>query len=255
MTFAQFIDVFLSPLVLGLLAVLASFLLRRRGPRWLRRLCHVLIGFCVVLATPLGANTLLALAEQRAPAAAACESPLPSTIVLLAGGIRRISADSTDVGALNEASVQRTLAAAALVQRTPAAQLVISGGVDKGKGKVAESTRMAELAATLGVPRDALRTETLSQTTWENAQQVRALQPPLPARIWLVTSALHMPRSLLAFRAAGFTPCSYPADVRASAFDGVADLMPRGSAVTKSEAVLHELVGEVAYRWQARDRH
>jgi uncharacterized SAM-binding protein YcdF (DUF218 family) len=251
MTFAQFVDVFLSPLVLGLLAVLASFLLRRRGPRWLRRLCHALIGLCIVLATPLGANTLLALAEQRGQAAATCESPLPSTIVLLAGGIRRTSSDPTDIGALNEASIQRTLAAVALAQRTPAAQLVISGGLDKDR--VAESTRMAELAVILGVPRDALRTETLSQTTWENAQQVRALQPPLPARIWLVTSALHMPRSLLAFRAAGFTPCSYPADLRASAFDGVADLVPRGSAISKSEAVLHELVGEIAYRWQARE--
>ncbi|MEO6687831.1 MAG: YdcF family protein [Dokdonella sp.] len=252
MTLAQFIDLFLSPLVLGLLLMLSLALMRGRALRWLRRIDYMMIGMCVAMATPLGANTLLAIAERRAPAAIACDAPPPTTVVLLAGGVRRKSNDPSDVGALNEASVQRTLEAVALTQRLPDAQLVISGGVDKGI--VAESTHMAELAVRLGLPRTAIRTETTSLTTWENAQNVRELQPALPARIWLVTSALHMPRSLLAFQAAGFTPCSDPADLRASAFHGIGDLVPRGSAVTKSEAVLHELVGEIVYRWQARDR-
>lgn len=252
MTLAQFIDLFLSPLMLGPLLGVSLALMRGPRLRWLRRLHAVLIGVCVAMATPLGANTLLAIAERRAPPATECDTPLPTTVVLLAGGVRRKSGDPADVGALNEASVQRTLEAVALVQRLPDAQLVISGGVDKGT--VAESMHMAELAVRLGLPRTTIRTETTSLTTWENAQNVRALRPALPARIWLVTSALHMPRSLLAFQAAGFAPCSDPADLRASAFDGVADLLPRGSAVSKSEAVLHELVGEIAYRWQARDR-
>ncbi|MEO6297608.1 MAG: YdcF family protein [Dokdonella sp.] len=250
MPLAQFIDLFLSPLVLGFLLVLSLGLMRGRGWRWLRSITYVLVGVCLVLATPLGANTLLAVAESRAPSATACVTPLPTTVVLLAGGVRRKSADPVDVGALNEASVQRTLEAVALTQRLQDAQLVISGGVEKGA--VAESTHMAELAVRLGLPRAAILTETTSLTTWENAQNVRALLPALPTRIWLVTSALHMPRSLLAFQAAGFTPCSDPADLRASAFEGIADLVPRGSAITKSEAVLHELVGEIVYRWQAR---
>jgi uncharacterized SAM-binding protein YcdF (DUF218 family) len=253
MTFARFIDLFLSPLVLGLLLALVLWRLRGRGPRWLRRFSWLLIGLCLALSTPLGANALLALAESRAPVAAACALPAPTTVVLLAGGVRRReSADPADVGALNEASVQRTLEAVALTLRQPGAQLVISGGFDKGV--VAESTRMAELALRLGLPREAIRTETSSLTTWENAQQVRALQPALPTRIWLVTSAVHMPRALIAFEAAGFTPCSAPADRRSSLFENAADLVPRGGAVAKSEAVLHELVGEIVYRWHARDR-
>ena len=251
MTLAQFIDLFLSPLVLGLLLVLSLGLMRGRALRWLRRIGYLLIGACLVLATPLGANALLAIAEHRAPPATACDVPLPTTVVLLAGGVRRKSTDPADIGALNEASVQRTLEAVALTQRLPDAQLVISGGAEKGT--VAESTHMAELAVRLGMQRLAIRTETTSLTTWENAHNVRAMLPALPTRIWLVTSALHMPRSLLAFQTAGFTPCSDPADLRANAFDGVADLVPRGSAVSKSEAVLHELVGEIVYRWQARN--
>jgi uncharacterized SAM-binding protein YcdF (DUF218 family) len=252
MTLAQFIDLFLSPLVLGMLLLIALWWLRGRGPRWLRRTACLLMVVCIALATPLGANTLLAIAESRAPTAVACPAPWPTTVVLLAGGVRRESDDAADVGALNEASVQRTLEAVALVQRVPGAQLVISGGYDKGV--IAESTRMAELALRLGMPRDAIRTETTSLTTWENAQRVRALVPELPSRIWLVTSALHMPRALIAFRAAGFESCSDPADLRAGAFEGAADLVPRGGAISKSEAVLHEFVGEMAYRWRTRDR-
>jgi len=250
MTTAQIVDLFLSPLVLGLLLVLVLWALRGRGPRWIRRLCGALIGLCIVLATPIGANMLIAAGEYRAPPATGCAAPLPTTVVLLAGGIRRESDDPADVGALNEASVQRTLAASAMVLAQPGMQLVISGGFDKGL--VAESTRMAELAVMLGVPRASIVTETTSLTTWENAEQVRATQPDLPPRIWLVTSALHMPRSLIAFRAAGFTPCSAPADYRAGRFEGFSDFVPRGGAISKSEAVLHELVGEIAYRWRTR---
>ena len=43
-----------------------------------------------------------------------------------------------------------------------------------------------------------------------------------------------------------------PVDYRAGTFRGASDLMPRGSAVNKSEAALHELVGELAYRWRSR---
>jgi uncharacterized SAM-binding protein YcdF (DUF218 family) len=250
MTGEQIVDLFLSPLVLGLLLVLALWLLRGRGARWLRRVCGTLIGFCIVLATPLAANTLIAIGEYRAPPASDCRAPLPTAIVVLAGGIRRETDDPADVGALSEASVQRTLAASAMVLRQPGTPLVISGGLDNGV--VAESTRMAELSVMLGVPRASIATETTSLTTWENAQQVRATEPDLPARIWLVTSALHMPRSLIAFRAAGFTPCSAPVDYRAGTFRGVSDLVPRGSAINKSEAALHELAGELAYRWRAR---
>jgi uncharacterized SAM-binding protein YcdF (DUF218 family) len=245
----QLIDTFLSPLGFGLLLGLVLWWSRRWLPRGLMRFGLVLELLCLLLATPLGANLVLGWAERRAPAAAECAEPLPDTIVLLAGGMRRDAGGPDDIGALGESSMQRTFGAMKLFAQSPRAQWVISGGVHRD---VAVSVQMAELAVRLGVPRDVIRVEDRSRTTWENATLVRALDPPLPSRIWLVTSAVHMPRALVAFRAAGFAPCGYPADVRGATFEGLADLLPGGGAIARSDVVLHELVGEIVYRWRAR---
>lgn len=250
MLLPQLIDAFLSPLGFGLLLALVLWLSRARLPRGLWWAGLALEGVCVFLATPAGANILVAGEERRAAAPAVCAVPEPATVVLLAGGVRRVPRAADDVGALNDASVQRTLDAANRMRDRSATQLVISGGVRPGDN-FAGSTLMAALARRLGVPAAAIRTETGSQTTWENAQDVRALMPALPRRIWLATSALHMPRALVAFRAAGFEPCAWPGDFRASPVREFADLLPHGGAAARTEAVLHELAGELAYRWRA----
>jgi uncharacterized SAM-binding protein YcdF (DUF218 family) len=242
------VDALLSPLGFGLLLGLLLWWRRGRLPRWLLCTALALELLCLLLSTPLGADALLARAERRAPAATDCTAPLPDTIVLLAGGMRRDAAAPDDLAALGESSLQRTFGAATLFARMPGARLVISGGMHRD---VAVSAQMAELAVRLGVPRGAIRIEDQSRTTWENATRVRALDPAVPERIWLVTSAAHMPRALLAFRAAGFAPCSYPVDIRAATFEGPGDLLPGGGAITRSAAVLHEWVGEIAYRWRA----
>jgi uncharacterized SAM-binding protein YcdF (DUF218 family) len=250
MLLTRLIDVVVSPLGGGLLLALLLWSTRRRAPRWLWRGGLALELACLLLATPFGAQRMIVLEERRV-AASACGTPQPQVIVLLAGGLRRVPRDADDVGALNDASVQRTLDASALMLADPAAQLVISGGTWPGD-TVAESTLMAALMRRLGVPAASIRTETDSRTTWYNAAHVRALEPSLPARIRLVTSAVHMPRALVAFRASGFEPCAVPVDFRATRLRHLTDLLPSGHAVAATTAVLHELVGELAYRVRAR---
>lgn len=245
-----FVDALLSPLRFGLLLALLLWLGRRRLPRTLWLMLLACEAACFVLATPLGAKALLALQENRAPLPSACADPVPGTVVLLAGSVRRVPRNADDYGALNLSSVQRTLDAASLTLAMPGAELVISGGTRPGDS-VAESVLMASLARRLGVPPDSIRTETRSMTTWQNAQFVRALVPALPHRIWLVTSAAHTPRALIALRAAGFDPCAWPGDRRAAPWRGFTDLLPSGGAISTSEGVLHEWVGEIGYRWRA----
>lgn len=247
----ELIDTLLSPLGFGLLLALLLWLSHGRLPRWLLGAGVVLELGCLLLATPFGANVLLRAQERRVEVAAECEREPPSSIVLLAGGMRRDAGEGGDAGALGESSLQRTLGAAELFARQPQAQLLISGGRHRD---AIVSREMAAFAARVGVPAQAIRIEGRSLTTWENATQARAFEPPLPDRIWLVTSALHLPRALLAFRAAGFQPCGYPVDRRAAMFAGWTDLLPGGAAVARSEAVLHEWIGEAAYRWRARKR-
>jgi uncharacterized SAM-binding protein YcdF (DUF218 family) len=250
----DFVDVLLSPLGFGLALALVLWLGRARFPRFVMRVGVGMEMACLALSTPVGSNTLVAFQESRTPRAAACAAPTPMTIVLLSGGMRRDAADAHDFDVLNASSLQRTLAAATLARNTPGSELVITGAARIGGGNdVAQSSVMAGVARSLGVPADAIRAETAATTTWENAETVRALQPALPSRIWLVTSALHMPRSLLAFRAAGFEPCAYPADFRAASFESFANLLPSAGAIANTDAVLHEWVGEIAYRLRAKE--
>jgi uncharacterized SAM-binding protein YcdF (DUF218 family) len=252
MRFMALIDVLLSPLGFGLLVALVAWLGRRRLPRGVLRASIAIECFCLALTTPAGSNVLVALQERRAPMPTSCAAPTPNVIVLLSGGMRRDAADARDFGVLNISSLQRTLAAATLAKSIPDAELVISGGARiGGSNDVAQSSVMADVAENFGVPASAIRAELAATTTWENATTVRALEPKLPTRIWLVTSALHMPRSMLAFRAAGFEPCAYPADYRAAPIEGPADFLPSAGAIGNGDAVLHEWVGELAYRLRA----
>lgn len=251
MLLTRLVDFAVSPIGLGLSCALVLWRTRgRRGWRWAWHLALALELACVVLATSPGARVLVALQEHRV-AANLCASGDASPVVLLAGGLRRAPLDANDIAALSDASLRRSLGAAELASADPRTAFVVSGGSWPGED-VAESTLMAALMRRLGVHAEAIRTETGSRTTWQNAANVRALDPPLPSRVRLATSAMHMPRSLLAFEAAGFVPCALPLDVRAAPMRGVADVLPSGGAIALSTAVLHEWIGEIAYRWRPR---
>lgn len=245
----DWVDALLSPAGWALLAGLGLVLPAVRRRRLLRRAAGAALFAAWLFATPLGAGALVALQERRVAMQPACEVA-PEAIVLLAAGRRRALSGDDDVAALGEASVQRSLGAARLQQET-GLPLVITGGEHWGEPV---SAGMASLLRRLGVPDDAIRLERQSRSTLENARLVAAMQPPVPRPVWLVTSAVHMPRSLVAFRAAGFEPCAWAVDRRAGARFSMASLLPRGGAIARSEAVLHEWVGELVYRWRLRGR-
>jgi uncharacterized SAM-binding protein YcdF (DUF218 family) len=148
--------------------------------------------------------------------------------------------------------VQRLFAALELWQRTPDAHLVIAGG---GR-RIPEAVMMAKLAERMGVSSSAIEIETRSRTTWENARNVAALSPAVPKRIWLVSSALHLPRALGAFRAWGFEPCAWPSGSMYVPFGlNPGYFMPQSSSLTKAELAIHELLGDVVYaglEWKLR---
>jgi len=241
---------FLSPLAFGLLLALGMLVGWRRFPRALRWFAAAATCLLIVSMCPVGANLLVRQIETRVPASDACAEPAPTTIVVLAAGFEREPADAGDFNSLESDSIRRALAGIELWRRTPGATLVFAGG---GPFATSESAAMQRMAELLGVPADSIRREDRSQTTWENAQQLRLLSPALPAQIWLVSSAMHLPRALIAFRVAGFEPCAYVSDRRYVPPGGVGYYLPQSSALIKTESAIHELIGEVLYRWRARE--
>src|SRR5690348_11016487 len=178
---------------------------RKRRPLSLV-LCVLLRSAGLHGALPPGANLLIGSLDQRIPASGDGASDAASQLVVArAGGSDRPAADVNDVAALGVASLRRTLSAVALWRGRNASTLVIIGG-PSFKGAPADSELMRTMAEAMAVPADAIRIETASQNTWENARGAAGLLNP-PSRISLVTSAAHMPRAAFAFEHAGFRVC------------------------------------------------
>ena len=235
-----------SPLRFGILFGIVLLLAWRWMPRVWRALGIAVLVVCVALTTPLAANLLVQFQESRAKPDSACASDPPATIVVLGGGVTREAIDANDYAVLTEASLRRLFAAADLQRARPASVLVISGGVSRYS--VSESALLGALAERLGVPESMRRHEERSRTTWQNAQFVAALQPAIASRIELVTSALHMPRARYAFEQAGYTVCPHAVDPRHARADGIGYFLPSTGALQKTDAALHEIIGEAAYR-------
>lgn len=243
-------DFALSPVTYALIVAVALVLAWRRLPRALRWTGVAIEVMLVLSMTPLGANALVRMVESQVPAT--CKAPMPRTIVVLSGGAERSPQGPDDFAALSRSSLLRLFAAIDLWRRMPGARLVISGGV----WRIPEAVVMAHLAERMGVPASAIEIESRSHTTWENARNVAALSPAVPKRIWLVSSALHLPRALGAFRAWGFEPCAWSSGSMYVPFGvNLGYFMPQSSSLTKAESVIHELLGGAVYaglEWKLR---
>lgn len=237
------VDFLLSPLTLLMMALIGMAALRGR---W-RTCAQFAAAFALVLMTPLAANVLVRLIEARVPDELMCRGTQPA-IVVLGGGFDHDPSDVDDVAALSATSFKRLLAGAALFLKQTDAHLYIVGAADSA---LPESDLLAGLAIRLGVPAAAISTERTSMTTWENAQNLHALSKA-PQQIALVTSALHLPRALIAFRAAGFAPCGVASHSEYIKPRNLGALLPRSSSLRRSEAALHEWIGSLVYLWRAR---
>lgn len=237
----------LSPLTWLFLAALVAPVAWFARAGWLAALCVIAAIAAFAAATPLVANALLARLERPAASAPQCRRAPPDTVVILAGGVDRLPRDRLEFDVMNLASRRRTERGVQYWRERNERRIVIAGG-PVGHGGVTYADLMGEYARWLGVPGGALRLERRSDNTDENARNVARMAPRLPGRVALVTSAMHMPRARMAFRAAGFEICPLPADFRRVPADPPYALLPSTSALIKTEAALHELTGIAYYR-------
>ena len=92
--------------------------------------------------------------------------------------------------------------------------------------------------------------ESRPRTTSEDAFYTAALLKPKPSERWLlVTSALHMPRAVGCFRAAGFQVEPYPVEFRTGGPSHPFALFATGSAaLSQFDMAAKEWIGLIAYR-------
>ncbi|MFT3761951.1 MAG: YdcF family protein [Pseudoxanthomonas sp.] len=246
MGFPAMLALLLSPLTLFLLWLAASLAFKRMLGKAGRA---VVIGVAILLlalCTPLGANLLLRAVERQLPDADRCHAGDATDVLVLAGGFDRAPTRVGDYAALTQESWRRLYGAVAAWRDAPGKEFWIAGG---GPFPAKESRTMAALAVDWGVPAAAVRVEERSANTWENAFELRGRRSE---RFRLVTSAQHMPRAMVAFRAAGFSPCAAPSHSDYIPPGGLGYYFPQASAIQKAADALYELAGMAQYRWRAR---
>ena len=247
----------LSPSQLILLALAAGGLLLllgvRRAGSWLT--VAGLAGLLLFGILP-GAELLARPLQERFP-----QPQLPSRItgiVLLTG------AELTDVSAAVGlpqlgAHGDRYVATLRLARQHPGARVVVSGGrIGAGGAPVLASQTGIARAILLdaGVEESRLTIEQQSSDTCENAANVRALVRPRPGEAWVVvTSAMHMPRTVACLRAAGWGEAiPWPDDYES--LPGIGGLFTARviSRLNLLDLAAHEWAGLAYYRWSGRTR-
>jgi uncharacterized SAM-binding protein YcdF (DUF218 family) len=235
-------------LILAALAVAIMLLwLRRGGADGRAPITMVVIALLLVVATPLQ-PWLSGQLENRFPADPAVPDHIDG-IIILGGMVRPSISKVRGRPTLNDAA-ERLLEGATLAARFPDAKVVFTGGsANPWDSSLKEAEFAAQALQRMGVAADRLVIEDRSRNTYENALFTRQLLPAHPGETWLlVTSALHLPRSVGVFRQTGWSVLPWPTNFTTGAEDDWANEDVPVLRLTRLSHTLHELIGLVYYR-------
>ncbi|TAL84806.1 MAG: YdcF family protein [Rhodanobacter sp.] len=230
--------VFIVLAVLSLLALAAKYLQWRRGFVGLVGLALLL--FFAVACGPVPRWLLGQLQRPYAVTLVGAWAPR-NAIVLLTAGTTRMPA--TGILEPSLFAYGRIVRAAMLYRDCKASgqqcRLLVTGGDSQHHG-APESVVYGAVLRQLGVSATDLQQETRSMNTWQNAKFTRPLlQAYAPQKLLLVTSGIHLRRSMLYFRYFGLRP----EPVRADALEAIMSPWPRAWNLTVCDAAIHEYLG------------
>ena len=227
--------------LLLLLAVVAAW----AGRRWLASGMAGL-AFLLFLSVACGPLSRWLLHSLQAPfEGTAGDWASRNAIVLLGAGTIRAAPDMPLEPSLF--AYGRIVQAATLYHDCKASgrqcMLLVSGGDSQHHG-MAEAAVYAPVLRGLGVPAQDLQLESRSMNTWQNAQFSRPLlQAYHPQKLVLVSSAIHLRRSMLYFRHFGLRPMPVHGDMVAA----MLSVWPLSSNLALCDDALHEYVGAAQY--------
>jgi uncharacterized SAM-binding protein YcdF (DUF218 family) len=154
-----------------------------------------------------------------------------------------------------DAGGSRVLTALELVRRGKAKALVLGGSVPlTGKPGVVASSLVQEWVLASGLTTAAVTNLGLCANTHDEALRLKELSAQRGWRkVILVTSALHMPRSVAVFSAQGIAVVPVACDFQAygvASMQGDFSPFPRQYRFRHLALYLHEKIGWLVYRWR-----
>jgi uncharacterized SAM-binding protein YcdF (DUF218 family) len=218
-----------------------------------RRLAALLLVLAVLVVATKPAQWVARPLENRFPHPAwpACVDG----ILMLGGGEKPLITAGRGVPEIDSAA-PRLFAAVELLRRYPEARLIFTGGSgDPLAPEPSEASTVKAVLEQLGVDLGRVRFEDRSRNTWENEvnAMAMAMAEPKPEQRWvLVTSALHMPRSVGIARQLGWAMLPWPVDYSTLPDETLHSEGHFGKYLDEVDIAFREWLGLLAYRLSGR---
>lgn len=241
----NFIAAWLYPPLCFLPVLLWVILAWQRHPRLARSLLVACTALLYIASTPYFVDGAFTQLEQRD---AALRAPLPAAeaIVILGGGSYFNAPEYGGANTVSEAALPRVRYGAHLYRATQLPILVTGGAMQDGASSEAAQMRDV-LEDDFQIPVRWLEEHSIN--TLENARNSYAILQPLGIhKIYLVSSASHLPRATRVFEQAGFTVIAAPTAFNTPDTFGVMRFVPRAKTLLASKIFMHELIGLLWYR-------
>ncbi|MBS0015634.1 MAG: YdcF family protein [Arthrospira sp. SH-MAG29] len=254
---SKLLPLLIYPVGLTCILMIIALVLLWRSPRLAA--IPIVLGLVILMVagnSQVAQELVRSLEWQNIPAG---ELPSGGAIVVLGGATRPQISPRPWVDVLE--SGDRILHGSMLYKQGKAPWLIMSGGRINWRGErsIPESEDMATIAEEMGVPAAAILQDPDSLNTYENAVNVkqilqdRDIQDP----ILLVTSAIHMPRSLKIFEKLEIEVIPAPTDFLISSEEvaliennwreAILRLIPDAYAVERTTKAIKEYIGAWVY--------
>ncbi|WP_277619249.1 YdcF family protein [Legionella norrlandica] len=144
---------------------------------------------------------------------------------------------------LTSASIKRLTEGIRLLRALPDAKLLLSGGGSAGEQP--EALLLAQLAKWFSIPEEKIVLEINSVNTADQARELVAIVNKQP--FYLVTSAIHMPRSMALCQQQGLHPIAAPTDFTFfwSTDTWVKMIIPNPYNLAYNSIAFHEILGKI----------
>ncbi len=255
---SKLLPLLVYPLGLGLVLLMLAWIWAKKRRNWARGAIAAAFLILWLGSTPLLKNSLVAsLEQQNLPPRQSQELPQAAAIVLLGGATKSADPPRPSVEISEEGD--RVIHAARLFRLGKAPVVIPSGGRIswQGSGGPSEALDMVELLTFMGVPEGAIIPEPDSLNTRQNAVNVQRVlrERGIAGPLLLVTSAMHMPRSLAIFRKLGMEVVAAPTDFWVAGGDRqrtvrgrLLSLLPDVENLRLTTRAMKEYMGLVVYR-------
>jgi uncharacterized SAM-binding protein YcdF (DUF218 family) len=240
------------PCLLMLLAPGLALLYVRPLARWGRRWLAALLVAYWSLSAPISVRVLTrTLMHGYAPVEASQVSGAQA-VVLLGGGSLNVRLEGQQLSVVTASTALRALEAARVYRMAGAPLVIVSGGVTERRDGAAPESEALRLALVhLAVPPERIVSESTSKNTRDEAVLVaEMLRARGITRVVMVTSPLHMWRSMVVFARQGVHPIPAIAPLAPSGRDFGVGVLPTESALLVGDAVAYEWAACAYYWWR-----